>query len=122
MNAPPPELGLPIACPECGGPWVGFGSTSGTVSLFCDENHLLKQSANADEVRAFDLTMYPDRNLAKEVWLVGAKEPWPRMPPLPPHAAQPGFRLNVNDKPFVVVSVEERRVWLQPVTSSDLPV
>jgi len=122
MNTPPPELGLPIVCPECGGPWVGFGSTSQTVSLFCDENHLLNQSATEVQVRTFDLAMYPDRDMAKEVWLVGAKEPWPRMPPLPRHAAQPGFRLNINDQPFVVVTVEESRVWLQPVASKDLLV
>ena len=101
---------------------MGFGSTAEKVSLFCDENHLLHQSATEVQIRAFDLAMYPDRDMAKEVWLVGANEPWPQMPPLPPHAAQPGFRLNINDQPFVVVTVEESRVWLQPVASKDLLV
>jgi hypothetical protein len=113
MNQPPPELNLPDACPQCGEAWVGFGTSPGKVSLFCDHNHLHYRDSTDAEVLAFERALYPDKHLAREVWLVGATEPWPRMPPLPPHAALPGFRLSTNDQAFMVVSVESSRVWLQ---------
>jgi hypothetical protein len=119
MNKPPPELNLPEACPQCGGEWVGFGSSPSSVSLFCDENHLHKRASTEAEILAFDKALYPDKHLAKEVWLLGATEPWPRMPPLPLSHAVPGFTLNINDQPFVVDSVEAERVWLQPVITQN---
>jgi hypothetical protein len=111
----PPELNIPSMCPQCGEEWIGFGTTPGKVSIFCDQNHLYHRDSTSDEIRIFEAALYPDKHLAKEVWLVGASEPWPRMPPLPSHAAEPGFRLSIDDQPFVVVRVEEGRVWLQPV-------
>jgi len=115
LNELPPELNIPSACPQCGGEWVGFGTLAAQVTVFCDENHLYHRDSTPAEVIAFEVAVYPDKHLAKEVWLVGATEPWPGMPPLPPHAAVPGFGLNINDVPFVVVSVEDDKVWLQPV-------
>jgi hypothetical protein len=114
LNELPTELNLPSACPECGGEWVGFGSTTSTVTLFCDDLHVYTRDASSSEVKAFEHALYPDKHLAKEVWVVGGSEPWPGMPPMPSHAAVPGFRLRINDEPFVVVNVEGGRVWLQP--------
>ena len=117
MREPPIELNLPKTCPKCGEAWVGFGTSADKVSLFCDQNHLHNRDSTDAEILAFERALYPDKDMAKEVWLVGGTAPWPGMAPLPPHAAVPGFRLTINDEPFIVVRVDNGRVWIDHVVT-----
>jgi hypothetical protein len=67
LNALPPDLNVPSACPQYGGKWVGFGTQSAQVTVFCDENHFYDRDSTPAEVITFEKAVYPDKHLTKGV-------------------------------------------------------
>jgi hypothetical protein len=111
-----------MRCPQCNSEWTGYGSSTldpTLVILICSAHPGREQRffIEPEQVMAFQLAMDSDALLDREISVIDG-EPLPDFFRWPTSDARIGVVKNVNDRDYVVVSVDLNRVTVRPF---DLP-
>lgn len=111
----PGESSLPRICPTCDADWMMHGTSCDPceVILGCKNWHQQRLVVSAEEALSFQLLNDSDKLLERPVSVLDGDDDIPEFFRLPGSLARVGVRMSMNDRDYVVDSIDEDRVWLR---------